>query len=118
MKNFKYSGQTIPYTPSGSDVSSGDPVLIGDLFGVAVADIADGEEGAVQIAGVVSEIPKEATTVTFAKGEKVYWDVADGELNDDDANNKHVGYAYSAAGATDATVTVLLVYGPAAFNGL
>lgn len=115
MKNFKYSGQSITIVAAAA-LSSGDPVQVGDLFGVAVKDAAIGESVEIQLSGVVSEIPKEATATAFAQGAPVYWDVADGELNDDDVNNKLAGYAYVAAGATDATMTILLPYGPAAFN--
>lgn len=111
MKNFKYLGHKITIT-AGADISSGDPVVVGDLFGVACGDIANGESGEVQLTGVVGSIPKDTATA-FAQGASVYWDVADGELNDDSVNNKLVGYAYEAALAADATMTVLLAYGPA-----
>lgn len=114
MKNFKYSGQTITIVAAAA-LSSGDPVQVGDLFGVAVKDAEIGDSVEIQLAGVVSTIKKDET-VAFAQGAPCYWDVADANLNDDDVNNKLAGYAYVAVLAADTHMTILLPYGPAAFN--
>jgi len=115
MKNFKFSGQSLPYT-AGADIVSGDPVEVGEFFGVAKGDIANGSDGELQLTGVV-EIPKN-NTVAFSQGDPVYWDGADSNVNDDSINNKLAGYAYKSALAADEKMLVMLKLGAAAFNGM
>lgn len=67
-------GDTIRYTPSGSAVSSGAPVVIGQLLGIPIADIADGEEGAVAVRGVY-KVPA-VDGAAFVKGQPIVWDVS------------------------------------------
>lgn len=116
MKNFKFSGQTFEYSnSSGNTIESGSVVVSGDYVGVAIADIADGESGPCQRTGVV-DIPK-VTGTAFTQGEEVYWDEADGEINDDNANPV-AGHCHVAAASGDEVILVALVGGPAAFNGM
>lgn len=53
MKNYVQSGEYLEITAPAA-ISSGDGVLIGDLFGVAVTDIANGENGNLAVEGVYS----------------------------------------------------------------
>jgi predicted RecA/RadA family phage recombinase len=99
-------GDRIPFVAE-ADISAGDIVLLADKPLPATHDVATGEEGSLATEGLF-EIDKEATTITFARGDNVYWDVADNECNDDSTNNKLIGWAYVAAGATDATVKIKL----------
>lgn len=62
-------GFYIDYTPA-SAVVGGDVIVQGDLVGIADADIAVGELGALSIHGVYA-VP---TAVTIAVGITVYWD--------------------------------------------
>lgn len=50
-----------------------------------------------------------ATGITFAVGAKVYADVSKDEVTDVTTGNVHIGYALTAATATDTTVDMLLV---------
>jgi predicted RecA/RadA family phage recombinase len=51
MKNFVQNGKYLEITAAAA-INSGDGVLVGDLFGVAVADIANGENGILSVEGV------------------------------------------------------------------
>lgn len=73
MKNYIKEGEymtlTAPYA-----VSSGGGALVGSLFGVAVADVANGAEGEFATCGVF-ELAKPTTANTGgAQGAKAYWD--------------------------------------------
>lgn len=69
-------GDILDYTNGGSAIASGDPVVMGDLVGVALVDIASGETGSVQIAGAFT-LPKIAGTA-WAQGDKLDWDASVG----------------------------------------
>lgn len=76
MKNIVQPGDRITFT-AGSDVSSGDAVVIANILAVAVTDVASGEDGEAVTEGVVT-LPAE--TATFNQGEQVHWDVSEGKL--------------------------------------
>lgn len=106
-QNHIIKGEVLPLTnSSGSDIASGDVVVMGDTVGVALGNIADTERGSAAVEEVF-EIPKNTSTA-FAQGENVYWDVADTEANDDDVNNPKAGIAYIAATSAATTVQVKL----------
>ncbi len=101
---FVSDGEQIDYTPSG-DVAAGDVVVQGTLVGVAERDIASGVLGALTVLGI-RKFPKHASSsLVITAGAKVYWDIADNEVNLD-TGNPYLGKAVLAAGATDATITV------------
>lgn len=108
MKNFVQPGNniTVPAPPGG--VTSGDPILVGDLFGVATTTAAAGEDVAIATVGVYT-LPK-ATTDDAAVGAALYWDDANGEVTTDDASgaNPFIGHAVTAAGNPSASVAVRL----------
>ena len=52
MKNFIQNGSNLTITNGATAVSSGDVVVIGDLVGVAVTDIAANAKGAIATQGV------------------------------------------------------------------
>ena len=78
MINEIQDGKRITWTNgTGSDVSAGDPVVIGSQVGVACVDIANGAAGAVQMEGVF-QLPKVsgASAHAIAQGEAVLFDVS------------------------------------------
>jgi predicted RecA/RadA family phage recombinase len=107
MQNKVQNGEVINYIPSGSAVSAGDVVKIGNLFGVAATDIAVGALGAVEVEGVF-DLPKAA--VAFSQGDIVYWDESAGAMTntDDTGTNLRAGLAWKAAASGDATVRMKL----------
>ena len=106
------SDGAIDYTPSGAAVTGGDVVVVGEIVGVCVTDLADGEKGSLQVTGVF-RFPKATGAITV--GAKVYWD-EDGNPVTGDAgsgaatttatSNKLAGYAVAAAASGDSYVDV------------
>jgi predicted RecA/RadA family phage recombinase len=94
---------TAPYALVG-----GQGCQVGDaLFGVAVRDVAIGEQGDIARGGkwVLAKNPV-ATAVVI--GARLYWDNTHRRLDTIATSNLLVGVCVAAAGATDATVTVVL----------
>jgi len=77
-KNYIQDGDRITYTNgTGSDISSGDPVVVGGLVCVALVNIADGSSGALAAEGVY-ELPK--ATGVIAQGEAPLFVIAAGNF--------------------------------------
>lgn len=113
MKNYVQPGNNLtvaaPY-----DVDSGQGVLIGQIFGIACGDAANGAEVDISTVGVF-DIAKPANVV-FAVGEAVYFDTSAKQARaagDTDSNSAgdyeaQIGVCVQAAGATASTVRVKL----------
>ncbi|MGM0703881.1 MAG: DUF2190 family protein [Pseudomonadota bacterium] len=109
--NYVQDGQTIHWTNgTGSDVASGDPVVVGGLLCVAVTDIPDGDSGAL-IAEGVAEIPK-ASGSAINQGTSVDFDAsegrADGDLTPAAGDLTGCGVAWKSADSDAETVMVKL----------
>lgn len=105
MKNFIQPGNVITLT-APANVSSGDFVLVGALFGVAARDALSGDPVECRTEGVF-ELPK-AAALAINEGDALYWDTADGNFNKTAADNTFAGHAVADAGANDATVKIRL----------
>jgi len=78
MKNYIKEGKRITYkNSSGSTISAGSVVAVGNIIGIACTDIANTATGALAINGVF-EVPKVsgASGHAIAQGEKVLWDAS------------------------------------------
>ncbi|MBF0401393.1 MAG: DUF2190 family protein [Magnetococcales bacterium] len=104
MKNWIQQGNSVPMV-SPVAVSSGDGVLIGDLFGVASSAAAIGETVQLFVTGVV-DLPKAAVSIT--QGAKVYWDDTAKNVTTTSAGNTLIGCAIVAAAVGDAIVQIRL----------
>jgi predicted RecA/RadA family phage recombinase len=97
---YKARGVVMDYL-AGAAIVSGQVLVLGTLnkIGVALADIANGSTGSVQVAGVFELKKKSADT--FAQGAIMYWDSVTngGELTSTSAGNTIAGYAWKAYGA-------------------
>ena len=83
-KNYVDSGETINYANgSGSAILSGAVVVVGNLIGVALVDIADTESGAVALNGVFT-VPKVSAAV-IGQGESVIFDSSASAFDDNAA---------------------------------
>ncbi|MGL6290681.1 MAG: DUF2190 family protein [Silanimonas sp.] len=102
---FKQMGDVLDHTP-GTAVVSGQVLVIGTLVGVALANIAAGQTGSVQVAGVF-ELPKVPADV-IAQGALVYWAAGTSQITTTSAGNTLAGKAAYAAAAATTTVQVLL----------
>lgn len=103
MKNFIQKGQTLTLLAAAA-VLAGQALLVGKIFGVAVADVAAGESGEFETAGVF-ELPVLATDVA-AQGAILYWDAANSRLTTTAAGNTRVGVATEAKANGAATALI------------
>lgn len=105
MKNFIQPGQTVaviaPY-----NVSSGQGVQVGALFGVAAGDALQGTPVEICRTGVYGLGAVQADT--GAAGDKAYWDNTNRRITKVATNNLLVGALLSPKSGTEATASVLL----------
>jgi predicted RecA/RadA family phage recombinase len=108
MNNYIAPGVTRPWTNgTGSNVSSGDVVVVGQQIAIACVDIADTETGEVQYTGRFSVAKVSAAVI--ADGEMVMWDSSASAFDDNAATpaSGDVTNAASAVGAWAATTTTM-----------
>lgn len=109
-KNYQQPGEVIDFTASGSAISAGQVVRIGNILGVALVDIADGATGSAQITGVFT-VPKVSAAV-IAAGESLTWDASEGAFADSAATpdtgdvTGAPAIAFEAAGSGVTTMAV------------
>lgn len=106
--NFVQEGGVLNWeNGTGSDVSSGDVVVLGALgdavVGVALVDIADGASGAVAVEGVFT-LPKVSAAV-FTMGESLIWDSSAGAFDDNQATPAVGDVSGSVVAAADGANT-------------
>lgn len=109
VARWKAPGDILDYTPSGN-LSQGDVVVIGERIFVAAQDILADEKGALHVTGLF-KFPKATGGGTdIAQWADVFWDVADGNIQDDadSGTNKSAGVCVEAAGTTQDWVLVRL----------
>ncbi|EKK3320151.1 DUF2190 family protein [Salmonella enterica] len=102
-KNYVEDGKTITLTATTA-VKSGDLVQVGNIFVVAVTDIAAGSAGTGIAEGVFS-VPK-LTTDVIEPGAKVY--LKDNQVQTEETTDPYVGVAWAHAGSGDETIPVKL----------
>lgn len=102
-------GQTVDYpNSSGSTILRGQVVDLGVWIGVAIADIEDGETGAIQIEGAFQF--KKYTGEVISLGAVVYWDEGTNTASGTIAYSEAViGRCIKAAASGDARVVVKLM---------
>lgn len=106
MKNFVQPGDVVTLTSPAGGVLSGDPILVGSIFGVAAYDAVAGAEVEVAVVGVY-ELPKGAGAIL--QGASIYFDGDDNVVTGVSAEGLYpVGAATEAAGADAPIVRVRL----------
>lgn len=104
--NYVQEGDVLTLTP-GADVAAGVGYLFGAaLFGIAIADVANGSPGAFAIEGVFT-VPK-TSALAIAVGDRVFWDPTNKVVNKTSAAQQCIGVAVEAASNPSATVKVKL----------
>ena len=109
MATIIQPGDRLEYTnSSGSTISSGDVVEMGNICGVALADITNGSTGAVAIRGVVTLAAE--TAASWSQGDQLYWDGTNDELRNDlsGPTDYSIGVAAADKAALATTATVIL----------
>lgn len=99
-------GESLDYTNgTGSKISAGDVLVIGDRIAVAGCDMADGAKGSVEVAGVF--LMTKSGTNAISMGQNVYFDGTGITDAADNGGNPATAYApagyAAAAAAADAT---------------
>ncbi len=95
MNTFINEGRRLPYSNTGSAISSGDVVILGGSIGIAVDDIAATTgTGVLEVEGVHQLAA--ASADTFAVGMQLYWSTANANLTTTATSNKKAGFAWIA----------------------
>lgn len=105
MKNYVQQGDTLTLTAPYA-VNSGDAVLVGKIFAVAVASVASGADGEFVAEGVF-DLPA-LSTDTPAQGAVLYWDNTNKRLTTTATSNTRVGVATVAKANGVSTVRIKL----------
>ena len=105
---FVKNGLTMDYqNPSASDpILYLTPVVVGELVGVALTDIAPKEEGSLAVEGVF-RLPAKSGEA-FAVGQQLYWDPSAKQLTTTDSSLKKIGYAFAAKASEGTAAAVKL----------
>src|SRR5690625_1756539 len=95
MKNYISHGDTLTFT-AGTDVASGDGVLVGSLIGIATGDVKNTETGTLKLTGVF-DLPKTASQA-WTIGDPVYWDASSEICTNAASTHRLIGTAVLAVG--------------------
>jgi predicted RecA/RadA family phage recombinase len=115
MLNYVQEGETLTLAAPTGGVSSGDGMLVGDLFGVASYDALVGVDVEVALCGVF-DLPK-VSAQAWTQGAPVYWDDSAKLVTTTASTNTPIGHAVIAAADPSATGRVRLEHGPAGIAG-
>lgn len=105
-QNFIAPGEVLDVVAAAA-ITSGAPVKVGNIIGVALGTAAIGQTVSVSICGAFSGLAKE-TGAAWAVGDTLYWDATNSRFTKTSSGNTFAGYAYAAALSADATGSVLL----------
>ncbi|MBN9568985.1 MAG: DUF2190 family protein [Alphaproteobacteria bacterium] len=110
MKNFLAVGDVIEITAAAA-IASGEGVVVGTIFGIAMNDIATGEKGPIKTTGVyeLTKVGSQALT----EGAAVHWDATNKRCTTVATGNRLIGCAVEAVGS-GATLTT----GKVRLNGI
>lgn len=106
MKNFVQPGDSLAVVAPSGGLVSGQAVLIGNLFGVAVYAAAAGASAQIVTEGVFT-LPK-AASIAFAQGDRAYWDAAAGNVTSTASGNKWIGVVTTAVAGSATAANVRL----------
>jgi len=110
--DYVNEGETLEYTNNtGSAISAGDPVVVGDCVGRAQVDIANGEEGVVLIVGRMKSAAKVSGTA-WSQGDELDWDSSEEAFTKDltpAASGDVQNCAIAAEDATSAATTAEII---------
>lgn len=104
MKNYVTRGNVLTVAAPSPGVASGDPVLVGAIFGIAAFAAATGVDVEIETVGVFT-LPK-ATGAAWAVGDILYWDAGAKNITKTAGDNLVVGTATAVAASGDAVGNV------------
>lgn len=102
---FRYGTviSTSDYTPSGSAIVAGFPVVIGNMVAIPTRAIPDGYLGALNTNGGVYECVGDAA---ISAGKDVWWDATNKKVTETATSNKFFGHTITACAADEGTCLV------------
>lgn len=106
MKNFIQPGDSIKVPAFPYTRTTGQPVLMGSLFGVATGDVTSGAEGQINTVGVY-DLPK-VSAQAWTMGVLLYWDDSAKLVTTVSTSNKVIGVAAAVAANPTSTGLVRL----------
>ncbi|MDI3259478.1 MAG: DUF2190 family protein [Sinobacteraceae bacterium] len=106
MQNFVQTGETLTLTAPYA-VSAGGGAKVGNIFGVAVDDVASGADGEFVVDDAVFDLTA-LSTDTFSVGDYVYWDDTNKRCTSTATGNSKIGVATAPKISGAATVRVRL----------
>ncbi len=106
MKNYIQSGNMVTITAPTGGVTSGQGVLIGNLFGIAANTATEGESVELATTGVY-DLPKAANAV-LAAGARVSWNAATSQIVAPATGMIPIGVALTSAANGTTSVHVRL----------
>ena len=117
--SFVQDDGVLDYTPAAAATAGKVVLLPSGLLGIVLATLAANQLRAVAVEGVFDVNKDNTSGPVFVAGDAIHWDLANAQAVHPQAGSYPLGVALSAAGASDATVRVLLVQKtPAVFEGL
>lgn len=96
MQNYLQNGHVITVTTPAGGITSGDGLIVGNIFGVAAYSAAEGDPLELATTGVY-KLPK-ATGAVLTVGARVAWDNTAKNINVPGAGRFPVGVATEASG--------------------
>ena len=105
MKNYLEAGSTVVVT-APEDVSSGEFIKVGSLYGVAPVAASSGAAVVLNRSGVY-ELPK-VDDAAWTQGQKLYWDAGAKKFTTDASKTPVAAVAFAAALLADTEGQVLL----------
>lgn len=106
MQNYIQNGQVITVTTPAGGVTSGEGMIIGNIFGIAAYAAAVGDPLELATTGIY-QLPK-ATAAVLTVGARVAWDNTARNINAPGTGRFPVGIATEAAGNGITSVAVRL----------
>jgi predicted RecA/RadA family phage recombinase len=105
MKNYLFEGDVVTLT-APYDRLAGQGVLVGSLFGVAIADALSGADIVVQTEGAFTL--EKTTGESWTAGLLLYWNNSTKKATTTSSGNTPIGYAWKTAASGDTTGPVIL----------
>lgn len=105
MKNYVQAGDAIDII-APANITAGQGLLIGDLFGVVLADAASGAPAVIQTEGVFT---LRKATGTINAGVRVFWDDTARRVTTTAASNRCIGWHVGLTANAGADNTEILV---------
>ncbi|WP_028575035.1 DUF2190 family protein [Desulfonatronovibrio hydrogenovorans] len=112
--NYRYEGRVMDIT-AGTDLKSGELVIVGDIAAVCITDIDNTKKGSAAIENVW-ELDKEAdpSGKELDQGKKVYWNATTGKVSNTPGSEPElpcIGIAYEDAASAATTCLIKINVG-------